>query len=132
MYLTKAVIIAMITFITLPVFAYTHHTYHTQLPQPDTTVVKNIKRKHLPSRWRPIAQFTFYPGSLQKNIERIAKQFGWTDIIWQSDNDYAWAGKAKFVNNTLPDILGKVLRSYPLQAVFYQGNHVLVISPRNI
>jgi hypothetical protein len=75
---------------------------------------------------------TFYPGSLKENIQRIAKECGWNVVVWKTPYDYNWVGTTHFVDSYLPDILHKVLNGFPLQAVFYEGNHILVIVPRNI
>lgn len=80
----------------------------------------------------PKTPFTFYSGSLKENIQRIAKECGWGTVVWKTPYDYRWMGTTHFVDNYLPDILNKVLNGYPLQAVFYQGNHILVIIPRNL
>ncbi len=75
---------------------------------------------------------TLYPGSLKNNIVRISRAYGWKHIIWASNDDYHWIGKIRVAANDLPYILGKILKEYPLQADFYDGNHVLVIKPRTI
>ncbi len=95
-----------------------------KLPHPTPTV----KITH---QWIPQAQFIFYPGSLKQNIQRVAKDFGWP-IVWKPENDYQWVGTARLASNSLPFILDKILRNFPLQAIFYSGNHILVITPRNI
>jgi len=71
------------------------------------------------------------PGSIKTNIERLAHDFGWNQIIWQSSDDYNWVGSTEITAKDFPGVLMKSLKGYPLQAVFYQGNHVLVIVPRN-
>ena len=73
-----------------------------------------------------------YPGSLKTNVLRLSRAYGWKHIIWLSQDDYHWIGKVRVAANNLPDILGKILSDYPLQANFYEGNHVLVIKPRTI
>lgn len=75
---------------------------------------------------------TLYPGSLKNNLVRIARAYGWKHIIWNSSEDYHWIGKIRVAANNLPDILRKLLKDYPLQANFYDGNHVLVIQPRTL
>ena len=75
---------------------------------------------------------TLYPGSLKNNLVRIARAYGWKHIIWKSQEDYHWIGKIRVAANNLPDILRKLLKEYPLQADFYDGNHVLVIQPRTL
>lgn len=82
--------------------------------------------------WRPQALFTFSEGSLKKNIEQAAEQFGWNKIVWQPKQDYQWVGETQISATSFSNLLTKVLENYPLQAVFYKGNHVLVITSRNI
>ncbi len=73
-----------------------------------------------------------YPGSLKLNVVRLARAYGWKHIIWESPDDYHWIGKVRVAARDLPDILKKILEDYPIQANFYEGNHVLVIVPRTI
>lgn len=73
---------------------------------------------------------TVYSGSLKANIERIAGQFGWHQVIWHSPDDYHWVGTVQVGGASVVDIFRQVLKDYPLQARFYQGNHIVVIVPR--
>lgn len=77
-------------------------------------------------------QVIFTPGSLKTNIERVAHKFHWNKVIWRSPNDYRWAAYTKIRGDNLKDILRIVLVNYPLQAMFFEGNHVLVIQPRTL
>ena len=72
------------------------------------------------------------PGTVRSNILRIAKQNGWPNVIWQPKNDYRWVSATKISAPDLETAFAKMLYGYPLQAVFYKGNHVLVIKPRTI
>jgi LEA14-like dessication related protein len=71
-------------------------------------------------------------GSMQSNIGRIAKNNGWSRVVWKGTKDYNWVGQTRVVGLSFVDVMGKILKDYPLQAVFYQGNHVLVIQPRTL
>lgn len=71
-------------------------------------------------------------GSLKYNIVQIANRYGWNNVIWQVPDDYTWVGRTRVTANSLPGLFNKILNNYPLQAQFYQGNHVLVIAPRNL
>lgn len=71
-------------------------------------------------------------GSLQANIRRLARQFGWPQVVWDIPNDYEWVGNVPVRAINFNSLLEKVLKNYPLQATLYHGNHVLVISSRNI
>lgn len=73
-----------------------------------------------------------YQGSLRHNIVRIGHDFGWDTVVWGAPDDYLWVGQARITSNNLSGILNKILANYPLQARFYQGNHVLAIVPRNL
>ncbi len=74
---------------------------------------------------------TVYSGSLKENIERIATHYGWPQIVWDAP-DYNWIGQTRIEGPNLFSILRQLLTSYPLQAIFYQGNHVLLIHPRTL
>jgi len=72
------------------------------------------------------------PGSLKANVMRISHQYGWHKVIWSSSYDYRWDSYTKITRSSLQDILRMVLVNYPLQAIFYTGNHILVIKPRTL
>ena len=71
-------------------------------------------------------------GSLRANIERIAAQNGWEHVVWDLKNDYHWVGAVRITAGSLQGIMAQALANYPVQAVFYQGNHVLLIQPRTL
>jgi hypothetical protein len=75
---------------------------------------------------------TLIPGSLKSNIERIAADNGWFKVVWSPDEDYTWATYTKIRNISFKAILQAILANYPLQAVFYQGNKVLLIQARTM
>lgn len=81
-------------------------------------------------RRRPLSYATVYPGSLRQNIQRIAGKYGWHRVIWRLSKDYRWVGKTRLSGYGLNGILVKLLKSYPVQAQLYEGNHILVIVPR--
>ena len=69
-------------------------------------------------------------GSLKSNIERIMKEAGWEVTIWKVPFDYKWIGNVTITANDVQGIITKLIEPYPLQAVFYNANHVVAISPR--
>lgn len=83
-------------------------------------------------RHRHLATAVVYPGSLRWNVERIAHRFGWGRVVWNLSDDYRWVGKTRISAHGVTGIFEKLLKSYPVQADFYQGNHVLVITPRTL
>jgi hypothetical protein len=72
------------------------------------------------------------PGSLKANIERVAKENGWHTVVWNARDDFNWVAYAKIRKQNLVAIMESILDGYPLQAVFYQGNRVLVIEARTM
>lgn len=75
---------------------------------------------------------TLYPGSLEYNIIRIAKNHGWSSVVWNYPADFQWVGLTHITAPSLQAAFIKLLSNYPLQAQFYHGNHVLAIAPRNL
>jgi|GEM_PF-1851054 len=75
---------------------------------------------------------TFYTGSLRENLKRLAASYGWKDVVWLPQNDYQWHGRVTLQGKSLDRVLTQVLKRYPLQAQFYDGNHILVVAPRTL
>lgn len=74
----------------------------------------------------------FYAGSLRDNLTRLAVSYGWKDVVWLPSNDYQWHGRVTLRGKSLDRVLTTVLKRYPVQAQFYDGNHILVIAPRTL
>lgn len=70
--------------------------------------------------------------SLRLAMTDAAHKAGWKQVVWRASMDYRWYGSEKIVGQDLADVFKKLLRHYPLQAVFYQANHVLVIHTTSI
>ncbi len=83
--------------------------------------------------YRNIAPFIVkvYTGSLKANVQRIVKKAGWGTLLWQLPYDYKWTGTLTLHGTSMESVLVQLLQNYPLQAVFYQGNHVVAIVPRS-
>ena len=84
-----------------------------------------------PPQAPPLLSVSMYSGSLKENVERIATLYGWPQLVWDAP-DYNWIGQTTIEGINVFSILRQLLTSYPLQAVFYQGNHVLYIHPRTL
>lgn len=80
----------------------------------------------------PVRSTTLQSGPLRAQLTTIAQDWGWQQVVWRVPHDYQWHGHVQFKANTLPALLSKLLDPYPIQAVFYQGNHVLVFVPRRV
>lgn len=96
--------------------------------EPSTTVTKiQIIKAH------PVPVFqvwaTVLPGSLKANIQRIVRPYGWT-VAWDVHYDFNFVGKVQIRSSSIEGILQALLANYPLQAVFFQGNHVVEIRSR--
>ena len=89
-----------------------------------------VQKKMAPRQ--PLMKSMIYSGSLRTNITRIARAHGWKRVVWNVPNDYRWLGDTQLRAHNLPGILGQLLQDYPLQAIFYRGNHVLEIVPRTL
>lgn len=69
-------------------------------------------------------------GSLKNNVERMVKECGWETAIWKMPYDFNWIGDVTITASDIQGALTKLLEGYPLQAIFYNANHVVAIIPR--
>lgn len=92
-----------------------------------------VRPQGRPSTRIPLAMMTadLRPGSLKANVIRILRSAGWTTIIWDLPYDYNWVGSARIVRPSVQAVLQTVLADYPLQAAFYEMNHVVVIQAKS-
>lgn len=90
-----------------------------------TGIPENTSGTH----WR---HYKLHSGSLRANIERLAHDMGWSTVVWAASHDYRWLGNIKIAAAGGPALMARLLNHYPLQAVFYTGNHILVIQPRTL
>lgn len=66
-------------------------------------------------------------GSLKTNIERIMDRYHWK-VVWKAPYDYNFDGRV--TGSSLPNVLEKLLKPFPLQAVLYMSNRTIAIVPR--
>jgi len=66
-------------------------------------------------------------GSLKENIEHIMHRYHWK-VVWKAPYDYNFDGRV--VGTSLPNVIEKLLRPFPLQAQMYMSNRTLAIVPR--
>lgn len=66
-------------------------------------------------------------GSLKENLERIMGRYHWK-VIWKAPYDYNFDGRV--TGSSLPNVVEKLLRPFPLQAVMYMSNRTVAIIPR--
>ncbi|MCD6055045.1 MAG: hypothetical protein K0R12_7 [Gammaproteobacteria bacterium] len=77
-----------------------------------------------------IQTYAIYPGSLKSNVERIVRQAHWGDVVWTLPYDYRWVGTSTMKSDSVQEAVDKLLANYPLQAIFYEQNHIVEIKPR--
>ncbi|OGT63794.1 MAG: hypothetical protein A3E85_00460 [Gammaproteobacteria bacterium RIFCSPHIGHO2_12_FULL_45_12] len=66
-------------------------------------------------------------GSLKENIERIMGRYHWK-VIWKAPYDYNFDGRV--TGSSLPNVMEKLLKPFPLQAVMYMSNRTLAVVPK--
>lgn len=66
-------------------------------------------------------------GSVKENVERIMSRYKWK-VIWKAPYDYNFDGK--ITGSSLPNVMEKLLKPFPLQAVMYMSNRTLMVTPR--
>jgi len=66
-------------------------------------------------------------GSLKENLERIMGRYNWK-VVWKAPFDYNFDGRV--TGSSLPNVVEKLLKPFPLQAVMYMSNRTLAIVPR--
>jgi hypothetical protein len=74
--------------------------------------------------------YKVYSGSLKDNVTRMIHESGWGKVVWNVPNDYQWEGDITITANNIKDAVLQLLDSYPVQAVFYNTNHIVNIVPR--
>ena len=95
-------------------------------PMPPNPCVGKLVATHVT---KPMI-ITIHSGSLKTNVEKIVRQGGWGVPVWRPNYDFKWVGNVTITGKNIQDVLAKLLEPYPLQAVFYEANHVVEIVPR--
>lgn len=78
---------------------------------------------------RPIT-YHVTTGSLKANVQRMVRQSGWGQVVWNVPNDYRWTGNITITSTSIQGALSQLLGPYPIQAVFYDTNRIVDIEPR--
>jgi hypothetical protein len=100
--------------------------------QQDTTFVPAYKSTALPHRFanlgKPAAIYAVsVSGSLKENLERIMHRYRWR-IIWKAPYDFNFDGRV--TGSSLPDVVEKILKPFPLKATLYMSNRTMIVTPR--
>lgn len=67
-------------------------------------------------------------GSLKENVERIMDRYHWR-VVWRAPYDYNFDGRV--TGTSLPNVMEKLMKPFPLQVVMYMSNRTMVVIPRN-
>ena len=110
----------------VPAPAPIHKTYSSYLS------VSNHPRQ-IPARYGIIDQSAplyavSISGSVKENLERIMGRYHWR-VVWKAPFDYNFDGRV--TGASLPNVVAKLLKPFPLQAVMYMSNRTLAVVPRN-
>lgn len=65
-------------------------------------------------------------GSVKDNLERIMGRYRWR-VVWKAPYDYNFDGRV--TGASLPNVVEKLLKPFPLKAVMYMSNRTLTIMP---
>lgn len=77
---------------------------------------------------RPAATYAIsISGSVKENVERIMERYHWK-VIWRAPYDYNFDGRV--TGASLPNVVEKLLKPFPLQAVLYMSNRTMMVVPR--
>jgi hypothetical protein len=77
---------------------------------------------------RPAAVYAIsVSGSLKENLERIMDRYHWR-VIWKAPYDYNFDGRV--TGSSLPNVIEKLLKPFPLQAKLYMSNRTMIVVPR--
>jgi hypothetical protein len=92
-----------------------------------TPVVKPVPS---PSPPKPLFTTVALPGSLKDNVERIVAQSHWGTVVWNLPIDYNWSGTMAINAPDVQEAIAQLLAHYPVQATFYENNHIVSIEAR--
>lgn len=100
--------------------------------QDNSSSVPSYGSSSFPDRFsgfgRPAAVYAIsVSGSLKENIERIMDRYHWR-VIWKAPYDFNFDGRV--TGASLPDVIQKLLKPFPLQATLYMANRIMVVTPR--
>ncbi len=102
--------------------------------QQDTAFVPTYGSNAFPNQFaylgRPAAVYAIsVSGSLKENIERIMDRYHWK-VIWKAPYDYNFDGRV--TGSSLPNVIAKLLKPFPLQAQMYMSNRTMTVMPRKV
>ncbi len=102
--------------------------------QQDTTFMPSYGSNAFPNQFanlgRPAPVYAIsVSGSLKENLERIMDRYHWK-VVWKYPYDYNFDGR--ITGSSLPNVIEKLLKPFPLKAVMYMSNRTVVVIPRKV
>ncbi|MEO8400601.1 MAG: TcpQ domain-containing protein [Gammaproteobacteria bacterium] len=102
--------------------------------QQDTAFVPTYGSNAFPDQFanlgRPAAIYAIsVSGSLKENLERIMDRYHWK-VIWKVPYDYNFDGRV--TGTSLPNVIEKLLKPFPLQAQMYMSNRTMTVTQRKV
>jgi len=100
---------------------------------PCSTATTHYSTKTFPNRSpyleKPAAIYAIsISGSLKENLERIMDRYHWK-VVWKAPYDYNFDGRV--TGTSLPNVVERLLKPFPLQAVMYMSNRTMLVTERN-
>lgn len=107
--------------------------FHTDVAAKKPVVPHAYSSKAFPNQYARLGQpaaiyAVSISGSLKENLERIMSRYHWR-VVWKAPYDYNFDGRITGTN--LPNVIQKLLKPFPLQAVMYMSNRTLIIVSRS-
>ncbi len=68
--------------------------------------------------------------SLSSALKTVLKESAWSDLVWDVADDFVVQHGYTVVGIDIPDLFGKILKPYGLDARFHRGNHLVHIFVR--
>jgi len=101
-------------------------TYSSYIPNAYTTSVYPRQNSFVNTA-SPVYAISI-SGSLKENLERIMHRYNWK-VVWKAPYDYNFDGR--ITGTSLPTVIEKLLKPFPLQAQMYMSNRTLAVVSRN-
>lgn len=75
-----------------------------------------------------LLRWTFTKGSLKKNIQRLAKEYGYQKVVWKASNNPILPNDITISGKTLSNILNKLLYNHNLEVQLYKNGVMVVVN----
>ena len=107
----------------------THHLADTVQPKHVSSASQLINKKQRRTQKSPRYKAWVQTGTLKSNIQRLAKQFHWEQVVWQLPVDYRLVGHYSVTGQKETDLFEHLIEQLPVQLIFYKTNRTLLVKP---